>query len=83
MAVHRSGDEREAWTPRQAITPAEALGSSTDGWGTVATGHPADLALLDDDPLPPTEDPRQAAEALRNRHAVVTVIAGRVVYDCR
>jgi predicted amidohydrolase YtcJ len=50
-AVHRSADDREAWHPEQALTPREALAASTDGWGTVAVGHPADLALLDADPL--------------------------------
>jgi predicted amidohydrolase YtcJ len=37
-AVHRSGDEREAWHPEQSITPREALAASTDGLGTVAPG---------------------------------------------
>ena len=80
-AVHRSADEREAWVPQEAITPGEALGSSTDGWGTVAPGHPADLVVLDDDPLPASDSTRTAADALRNRHCVLTVIAGRVVHS--
>ena len=50
-AVHRSGDDREPWHPEQSITAREALAASTDGWGTVAVGHPADLVLLDADPL--------------------------------
>jgi predicted amidohydrolase YtcJ len=50
-AVHRSADEREAWHPEQSITPREALAASTDGWGTVAAGHPGDLVLLSADPL--------------------------------
>ena len=50
-AVHRSGDEREPWHPEQSITAREALAASTDGWGTVAVGHPADLVLLGADPL--------------------------------
>jgi cytosine/adenosine deaminase-related metal-dependent hydrolase len=63
-AVHRSGDEREPWHPEQAITAREALAASTDGWGTVAVGHPADLVLLDADPLDGTSD-RAHAGALR------------------
>ena len=57
-AVHRSADARDPWTPEQAVTAAEALAGSTDGgWGTVAPGHPADLAILDADPLavPPAD----------------------------
>ena len=55
-AVHRTVDDREAWYPEQSITPREALAASTDGWGTVAEGHPADLALLDTDPLAHADD---------------------------
>ena len=50
-AVHRTVDGREPWYADQAITLREALAASTDGWGTVAAGHPADLVLVDDDPL--------------------------------
>jgi cytosine/adenosine deaminase-related metal-dependent hydrolase len=78
-AVHRSADEREAWHPEQAITPREALAASTDGWGTVAPGHPADLVLLDTDPLAPTADPAEAAARLRSMNVAVTWVAGRPV----
>ena len=61
-AVHRSGDEREPWHPEQSITAREALAASTDGWGTVAVGHPADLVLLGSDPLAGESD-RAHAEA--------------------
>ncbi len=50
-ATHRSIDGREAWYADQAITLREALAASTDGWGTVAAGHPGDLVLVDEDPL--------------------------------
>ena len=46
-AVHRSVDGREPWYADQAITLREALAASTDGWGTVAPGHPGDLVLLE------------------------------------
>ena len=78
-AVHRSADEREPWHPEQALTPAEALGSSTDGWGTIAPGHPADLALLDADPLAPGTSADQAT-ALREMHVAATWVAGRLVH---
>ena len=80
-AVHRSGDEREPWHPEQAITAREALAASTDGWGTIAVGHPADLVLLDADPLDGTSD-RAHAAALRAfaDHVVVTWVAGEAAY---
>ena len=60
-AVHRSADERDPWHPEHALTPREALAASTDGWGTVAPGHPGDLVLLDRDPLAPA--PRRSRPA--------------------
>lgn len=63
-AVHRSGDVRPAWHPEQSITVREALAASTDGWGTVAVGHPGDLLLLGADPLDGTSD-QAHAERLR------------------
>ncbi|WP_109506716.1 amidohydrolase [Nocardioides speluncae] len=50
-ACHRTADDRAPWHPEQALTASEALAASTDGRGTVAAGHPADLVLLDADPL--------------------------------
>ena len=80
-AVHRTGDDREPWHPEQSITPREALAASTDGLGTVAPGHPADLVLLDADPL---DGPATAAHAARLRgfaeHVVATWVDGRVVH---
>ncbi len=79
-AVHRSADERDPWHPEQALTPAEALGASTDGRGTVAPGHPADLALLDADPLAPGTSLEQAT-ALRSMHVAATWVAGSLVHS--
>ncbi|QDB78221.1 amidohydrolase family protein [Georgenia wutianyii] len=73
-AVSRTGDERPPWTPEQRITPAEALAASTDGWGTVAPGHPGDLVLLDADPL---------SADLRTMPVATTILAGRVTHDTR
>jgi predicted amidohydrolase YtcJ len=81
-AVHRTGDDREAWYPEQSITPREALAASTDGWGTVAEGHPADLALVDADPLAHADDdPGVAARHLRGMPVAATWVAGEQVHD--
>lgn len=81
-AVHRSGDERQPWHPEQSITAREALAASTDGWGTVAPGHPADLVLLDADPLDGASDADHAAR-LRGfaDHVRATWVDGRLVHD--
>ena len=81
-AVHRTADDREAWHPEQSITPREALAASTDGWGTVAVGHPADLALLDTDPLVhAADDPAVAARHLRETSVAATWVAGEPVHS--
>ena len=81
-AVHRSGDDREPWHPEQSITAREALAASTDGWGTVAVGHPADLVLLDADPLAGDSD-RDHAQRLRRfaDHVLATWVAGETAYE--
>ena len=79
-AVHRSADDRDPWHPEQSLTPAEALGASTDGRGTVAPGHPADLALLDSDPLAPGTSLEQAT-ALRSMHVAATWVGGTLVHS--
>ena len=78
-AVHRSADEREPWHPEHALSVAEALAASTNGLGTVAVGHPADLALLDADPLPSGSSPEQAA-ALRSMTVSATWVGGRLAH---
>lgn len=50
VAARRSADGEPPWHPEQAISRAEALAASVDG-RQVAVGQPADLVLLDDDPL--------------------------------
>ncbi len=79
-AVHRSGDEREPWHPEQALTVHEALAATTNGLGTVTVGHPADLALLDADPLPVGTSREQAA-ALRSMHVAATWVGGRLAHS--
>ena len=79
-AVHRSGDERDAWNPAEAITPAEALASSTGGMGRVREGSRADLVLLDDDPLADRGDAAATAQHLRGMRVAATFTAGRPTY---
>ncbi len=78
-AVHRTADERAPWHPEQALSVHEALAASTNGLGTVALGHPADLALLDADPLPGGSSAEQAA-ALRAMRVAATWVGGRLAH---
>ena len=82
-AVHRSGDDRAPWTPEQALTPAEALAASTDGRQTPTPGAPADLVLLDADPLAPADGTAGAAQVLRSVPVAVTLLGGRCTHDAR
>lgn len=68
-AVRRCVDGDEPWHPEQAIGRREALAASVDG-RRIAPGEPADLVLLDDDPLSVTR-PSVAA----------TWVAGEQVYS--
>jgi len=79
-AVHRSADERPAWHPEQALTPKEALAASVDGHGSVHAGAPADLVLLDADPLDPSGSPEDQAARLRTMSVAATWVAGRLVH---
>ena len=82
-AVHRSGDGRAPWTPEQSLTPAEALAASTDGQRTLGRGAPADVVLLDADPLAPADDPAVAAAVLRTMPVAATLQGGRLTADAR
>jgi predicted amidohydrolase YtcJ len=79
-ACHRSADDRAPWHPEQALTVGEALAASTDGWGTVAPGHPADLALLDADPLAPVGDSAAVAAHLRALPVYATYVASQRIW---
>ncbi len=80
-AVHRSADERPPWHPEQALTVREALAASVDGQGSVHSGMPADLVLLDADPLAPADDTAEQAVRLRAMPVALTVVSGQVVYS--
>ncbi len=80
-AVHRSGDEREAWHPEQHLTVEQAIAASTDGWGTISPGHPGDIILLADNPLGARQSTAEAAERLRQIRPLATILAGRVIHS--
>jgi predicted amidohydrolase YtcJ len=80
-AVHRSADERPPWHPEHALSAREALAASVDAQGSVHAGMPADLVLLDADPLASYPDSSAAAEALRSMPVAMTVVAGEPAYS--
>jgi predicted amidohydrolase YtcJ len=80
-AVHRSADERPPWHPEQALTVREALAASVDGRGSVHAGMPADLVLLDADPLAEHADTATTATALRSMPVALTMVAGQTAYS--
>ncbi len=70
-AVERTRDGREPWHPEQRLDLLTALGASTDGQPlTLAVGAPADLCVVDADPL-------SAAAPLREMPVSGTLLAGR------
>ena len=69
-AVARTGDDRLAWHPEQRLTVAQALTASTGGRFAVRAGDPADLAVLDADPLTTDDD------TLRHLPVHGTLLAG-------
>lgn len=90
-AVHRSADEREPWSPREALTVTEALAASTDGITTLEAGGPGDLVLLDEHPLRGSSHLRargvtkgegsdEAAARLRDTRPVATFVAGLLTH---
>jgi predicted amidohydrolase YtcJ len=80
-AVHRSADERPPWHPEQALSVREALAASVDGQGSVHSGMPADLVLLDADPLAPADDTAEQAARLRALPVALTVVDGEVAHS--
>jgi predicted amidohydrolase YtcJ len=80
-AVHRSDDERPAWHPEQALTAREALAASVNGRGSVHAGMPADLVLLDADPVAEHLDTASASVALRSMPVALTMVAGWTVFS--
>lgn len=88
-AVHRSADDREPWHPEQNLTAHQAWLASLDQPGPVAFGKPADVVLLDRDPLHVQggrgvgveRDTGRAAQWLRQTMVELTVVNGEVVHS--
>ena len=72
-AVGRARDDREPWHPEQRITATEALAASTDS--RVAAGEPADLVVVDEDPLGAPH------ERLRIMPVAATLVQGRFTHS--
>lgn len=70
-AVTRTGDDRPSWHPEQCLDRRTALAAAARGRAGVAAGCPADLVLLDDDPLTCNVD------VLRAGPVAATMLAGR------
>ena len=73
-AVLRTGDERPAWHPEQRLDLTLALRSSWGGVTSVEPGVPADLVLLDRNPL--SMHPHDLAGAT----VAATICAGRLTH---
>jgi predicted amidohydrolase YtcJ len=75
-AVLRARDDgREPWQPQEAITRGQALLASTRGRAGIRVGDPADLVLLDADPLTASDGVFAAMPV------AATMVAGRFTYD--
>jgi predicted amidohydrolase YtcJ len=64
---------REPWHPEQRISAGDALAASVES--RIAVGEPADLVVVDRDPLA-----SDAAE-LRSMPVAATMLAGRFTHD--
>lgn len=74
-AVRRQPEGGQPWYPAQSLTRAQALAASTDGHGTVGVGSPADLVVLDQDPLDEQTDLRAMTGCV-----AATFVGGRPVH---
>ncbi|MEN2741886.1 amidohydrolase [Microbacterium sp. X-17] len=72
-AVGRTRDGRAPWHPEQRIPVEAALAASTRT--RVAGGEPADLAVVESDPLAATPD------ELRGMRVAATLLAGRLTHN--
>jgi predicted amidohydrolase YtcJ len=74
-ATTRSGlDGRAPWHPEQAITRKEALAASARGRSRIRVGDPADIAVVDGDPLGVPD------EVFASMPVAATLIAGRFTF---
>ncbi len=68
-------DGRGPWHPEQAITRTEALFASSRGRARIRVGDPADIAVLDADPLGVPD------RTFASMPVAATLVAGRFTYD--
>lgn len=87
-AVHRGRLEDDEWNPAESLTAGQALACSVDGRGTVRPGSPADLVLLDADPLGTVvDDPlivpdsTTAAARLLSMPVAATIVRGALAWS--
>ncbi len=73
-AVHRNTVDLDPWHPEQRITVLEAFRASVRT--RVEVGQPADVILLDDDPLERQPDSATVARRLLGAHVSATYVAG-------
>ena len=73
--VRARNDGRGPWHPQEAITRGQALLASTRGRSQVREGDPADLVLLDADPLAAPDGVFAAMPV------AATLVAGHFTYD--
>jgi predicted amidohydrolase YtcJ len=78
-AVYRGEPGQPPWHPQHSLSAAEALAASTGGQERVGVDSPADLVLLDADPLAGA-DPADSARNLREMPVAATWVAGRLVH---
>lgn len=67
-------DGRGPWHPEQGLTRREALMASTRGRGLIRVGDPADIAVLDADPLSVPD------EVFAGMPVAATLVAGRFTH---
>jgi predicted amidohydrolase YtcJ len=72
-AVERTRDGLPPWHPEQRIAPEAALAASTRS--RIAVGEPADIAILEYDPL------LSSVDELRSMPVALTLLAGRVTHS--
>jgi len=81
-AVTRTDDDRRPWHEEQTITIRQALACSTRN--RVALGEPADLAVVDVDPVwlegAFVGRPQELSRALRALPVALTVLGGRITH---
>lgn len=68
-------DGRGPWHPEQALTREEALAASTRGRARVRVGDPADIAVLDGDPLAVPDT------VFAEMPVAATLVAGRLTHS--